>query len=425
MMKSWNTNLSVQLRIVNVGLIIVFFLFGHQLFAQDKNLDYYIAAGIANNPLLKDFQNQVANNNIDSQRLRATFKPQVTGVSYNTVAPVVNGYGYDAILSNIASFNELVNVDQTFIGKKNLQAQYGNINYLSDSLRNAKKVSEQDLKRTITAQYISTYGDLQQLNFYSDIHSLLSKQELVLKKLTENNIYRQADYLTFLVTLKQQDLQIKQLQIQYKNDFAMLNYLCGIFDTSAAMLDAPNVALQHLPDAASSVFFLRYTSDSLKLEHEINLINYSYHPKLNGFANAGFSSSFQYQAYKNFGYSVGLNLSVPIYDGNQKSLLQQKVRLLENTSADYKDFFTRQYEQQIAQLKQQLAATESLINDINDQIKYAEGLININSKLLETGDAKITDFVIAINNYLSAKNLLTQNNISRMQIINQLNYWNR
>jgi len=30
-----------------------------------------------------------------------------------------------------------------------------------------------------------------------------------------------------------------------------------------------------------------------------------------------------------------------------------------------------------------------------------------------------------VNNYLAAKNLLTQNNISRMQIINQLNYWNR
>ncbi len=424
-MKYQERDKAVKFRILHAGITALFFLSCQSLFAQNKNLDYYVAAGIANNPLLKDIKNQVANNNIDSQRLRATFKPQVTAVSYNTVAPVLNGYGYDPILSNIASFNELINVDQTFIGRKNLQAQYTNINYLSDSLGNAKKVSEQDLKRTITAQYISTYGDLQQLNFYSEIHSLMGKQEQVLKKLTESNIYRQADYLTFLVTLKQQDLQIKQLAIQYKNDFAMLNYLCGIFDTSASMLDVPDVTLQHLPDAATSIFFLRYRTDSLKLEHEINLINYTYHAKLNGFANAGFSSSFQYQAYKNFGYSVGLNLSIPIYDGKQKTLLQQKVRLLENTSADYKDFFRRQYEQQIAQLTQQLAATESLTSDINDQIKYAEGLIDINNKLLGTGDAKISDFVIAINNYLSAKNLLAQNNISRMQIINQLNYWNR
>jgi hypothetical protein len=58
-------------------------------------------------------------------------------------------------------------------------------------------------------------------------------------------------------------------------------------------------------------------------------------------------------------------------------------------------------------------------------VRYAQGLIDVNGKLLRTGDARITDFIIAINNYLAAKNLLTQNNISRMQIINQLNYWNR
>jgi hypothetical protein len=45
--------------------------------------------------------------------------------------------------------------------------------------------------------------------------------------------------------------------------------------------------------------------------------------------------------------------------------------------------------------------------------------------LLETGDARIADLVIALNNYLTAKNLLTQNTVSRLQIINQINYWNR
>ena len=425
MMKYYDSHTPSYLRTIKSCIVIIIFLFSNQLNAQNKSLDYYLAQGITNNPIIKDFNNQVSSNNIDSQRLHATFKPQVSGISNNTVAPVISEYGYDPVLSNIQAFNELINVDQTFIGKKNLNAQYTSINLSKDSVRNAQKVSEQDLRRAITAQYITTYGDLQQLTFYIDIHDLLNNQGAILKRMTENNTYRQADYLTFLVTLKQQELQIKQLQIEYKNDFAMLNYLCGIFDTSAATLDAPDVALQHLPDAASSVFFLRYKTDSLKLENEIKMISYDYHPKLSGFANAGFSSSFLYQAYKNFGFSVGMNLNVPIYDGHQKTLAQQKIRLLENTGEAYKDFFTRQYDQQIAQLKQQLAATESLISDINDQIKYAEGLINVNGKLLETGDAKIADFVIAINNYLSAKNLLTQNNINRMQIINQINYWNR
>ena len=51
--------------------------------------------------------------------------------------------------------------------------------------------------------------------------------------------------------------------------------------------------------------------------------------------------------------------------------------------------------------------------------------MKVNEKLLTTGDAKIPDFVIAINNYLSARNLLAQNNINKLQVINQINYWNK
>jgi outer membrane protein TolC len=397
---------------------------GHSI-AQTKNLDYYINRGLSNSPLLKDYDNQVFSNAIDSQRLGATFKPQVSGIANNSLFPVVNGYGYDQVLSNIISFNDVVNVNQAFIGKKNLSAQYNGFSLLSDSVRNAKKLTALDLKRAITAQYITAYGDMQQLNFYEDIYKTLNGQQGILKNLTENNIYRQTDYLTFLVTLKQQGLQLRQWQIQYRNDYAMLNYLCGIFDTSEATLDKPDISLQNLQNEAVSIFFYRYFTDSLILENNMAVLNYSYRPKLSAFANAGFVSSFLYEPYKNFGFGVGMNLNVPIYDGHQRLLQQQKLKLLQNTNADYKDFFARQYGQQLAMLRQQLAATESLISDIDEQVKYSEGLINVNGKLLETGETKIADLVIAVNNYLTAKNLLTQNNIGRMQIINQLNYWNR
>ena len=406
------------------ALLLLLFI-SNSLSAQTKNLDYYINAGLVNSPLIKEYQNQVAANVIDSQRLLATFKPQVTGISSNAYSPVVNGWGYDQALSNIGSFNEMINVSQSFVGKKNLNTQYKGFQLTSDSFRNAQKLTEQELKRNITAQYITAYGDLQQLNFYTEVNKILKDQESILKNLTQNNIYRQTDYLTFLVTMKQQELQMKQLQIQYRNDFSMLNYLCGIFDTSAGALDDPRISLQHLPDTAASAFFLRFKSNDLILENEIKILDYSYHPKLSAFANAGYSSTLLYQAYKNFGMGVGINLTVPIYDGHQRTLQQRKIKLSENTNANYKDFFTRQFDQQVAMLRQQLAGTESLISDINDQIKYADGLIKVNGQLLETGDTKIADFVIAINNYLTAKNLLTQNNISRMQIINQINYWNR
>ena len=69
------------------------------------------------------------------------------------------------------------------------------------------------------------------MDFNSQLLNLLSREESVLKRLTQKNVYKQVDYLSFLVTYQQQDLVQNQLQAQYKNDYASLNYLAGIIDT--------------------------------------------------------------------------------------------------------------------------------------------------------------------------------------------------
>ncbi|MBA3828573.1 MAG: TolC family protein [Taibaiella sp.] len=394
-------------------------------YGQSVTLQYYIDQSLANSPLLKDYRNQILAAKIDSQRIRALYKPQVTGTSNNFYAPVINGYGYDPVVTNNGSYNALLNVDQAFIGRRNLNAQFASIHLQNDSFSNTGRITEQELIRTVTNQYITAYGDLQQLNLNTEINELLKNEDTILRKLTQSNIYRQTDYLTFKVTLQQQQLQLRQLNIQYQTDYSTLNYLCGIYDTAYVTLSPPAITLQDLPDRATSIHFRQYSIDSLKLMNTITVLNYSYRPKVNAYANAGYNSSLLYQSYKNFGTGVGLNLNVPIYDGHQRKLLFEKIKLQENTRANYQDFFIRQYSQQTVQLRRQLRLTEDLINDINEQIKYSETLIKVDGKLMETGDTRISDFVIAINNYLNARNLLAQNNISRMQIINQLNYWNR
>jgi outer membrane protein TolC len=392
---------------------------------QQKNIDYFIQQALGNSPLLKDYQNQVLTNLVDSQRIRATYKPQVSGTSNSAYAPVIKGYGYDGAITNGGQLSALVGVNQALISKKYLGAQFETLRLQSQGIENTAKVSEQDLTRTVIAQYITTFGDMQQLNFAREVNTLLKKEENLLKALTESNVYRQTDYLTFLVTRQQQELSVKQLTIQLQNDYATLNYLSGIVDTAEALLAEPAVALQPLPEINQSVFFRKFMLDSLQLGNSRALVDFSYKPRVNLFADAGYNSTLTYLPYKNFGTSFGVNITVPIYDGHQKKLQYSKLSIAEKTRQGYKNFFTAQYRQQVAQLMQQLKATAELIEEINHQIKYAEGLINVNIKLLETGDAKIADLVIAVNNYLTAKNLLTQNNTSRLQIINQINYWNR
>lgn len=395
------------------------------LFAQDRNIGYYLDQALHNSPLLKDYRNQVLTNRLDSQRIRATYRPQVTGTSNNTYAPVFNGFGYDNVITNGGNLTAVVGVTQSLVSRKNLSTQFEALQIQNQGIENAASISEQDLKRTIISQYITTYGSFEQLTFTRETAGLLKKEEGILKTLTEKNVYRQTDYLTFLVTLKQQDLAVRQLDIQYRNDNATLNYLSGIIDTAAVPLQEPDVTINALPDPGHSVFFRKYTLDSLQLTNSRTLVDFSYKPKVSLFADGGYNSSFAFEAYKNFGASFGINITVPIYDGRQKKIQYSKLDIAERTRVGYKDFYKSQYYQQVAQLQQQLQGTEALIGDINQQIKYSEGLVNANARLLETGDAKIADLVIALNNYLAAKNLLIQNNVSRLQIINQINYWNR
>ena len=388
-------------------------------------LDFYLGHALQNSPLLKDYQNQLLVGQIDSQLIHASYQPQVNGNSTNIYAPLVHGYGYDQAISNGGDFTTVVAVTKTLVGQRHLDAQYQTIRLQNQGVSNAARISEQDLKRSVTAQYITTYGDLQQLGFNRDIYALLEKESALLKDLTEKNVYRQTDFLAFLVTLKQEALLLRQLEIQFRNDHGTLNYLCGIVDTAANFLTDPAIELQSLPDISSSIFFRQFHLDSLKLRNDRSLIDFSYRPKANLYADGGWSSSLMYEPYKNFGVSFGITLSVPIYDGHQRKMQYSKLDIAERTRSGYREFFTSQYSQQLAQLSQQLNATEELIGQINDQVRYSQTLIEVNGKLLGTGDAKIADYILALSNYLNAKNQLTQNNITRLQIINQINYWNR
>jgi len=393
--------------------------------AQTYSLDHYLEAAKNNSPLLKDLRNQIASNQIDSLRLRAGYKPQVNANSAGVYAPIVNGYGYSEAILNEHTLNALLAVNQTIVSKKNLNAQIETINLQSQSVNNLTRISEQDLKKAITAQYVTAYGSQEQVKFSSEVVELLTKEDDLFKKLTRSNVYRQSDYLTFLVTLKQQQLQLLQARLQYKNDYATLNYLAGIADTSMAELQEPLIQKATFAATYGGIFFRQYKLDSLKLVNSRQLIDFSYKPKIGIFADGGYNSDFMGQAYKNFGVSAGFNFTMPIYDGGQRKMQYRKLSLEEETRQNYKAFFDVQYHQQIAQLNQQISESDKLINEIGEQVKYSESLIKVDMQLLQTGDLKISDLILAINNYLTIKNLRTTTNISKLQLINQLNYWNR
>jgi outer membrane protein TolC len=393
-------------------------------FAQTKSLSYFVDSSLKNNPQLYEYRNLILSNSIDSQLIVAANRFQVTGSGNAYYAPVINGYGYDMTITNGQQLSALVALNKQIYNKRNLSLQYKNLQLQRDSLQVTSSITTKDIKKSVISQYITTYGDQLQIDFNNEVIALLGNEESILKKLTQKNVYKQADYLSFLVTLQQQKLTRSQLLVQYKNDYATLNYLAGITDTTTTALAEPDITVVKDQIYDSIPFFLKYKIDSLQLVNQRSKIDVGYRPKVSLFADAGYQSTFILTPYKNFGTNVGINLSIPIYDGHQKQLQYTKLNILERTRQRQKDYFTQQLTQQVRQLQQQLNAIEGLTDAINKQIEYLQTLIQVNGKLLETGDIKITDYVLALNNYITSKNLVVQNMIARYQVINQLNYWN-
>ena len=393
--------------------------------AQQNNLDYFVNQAIANSPLLKDFQNQILSFSLDSQIIRAALKLQVNGISNNSYAPIIKGYGYDEVITNGQQVSALAQVSKSFLGGKTINTQIANLQLQSQAIANSVKMSEQDVIKTVTDQYIVTYGEQLQLDFYNEINGLLRKEDSLLKKLTQDNAFKQNEYLGFIVILQQQLLTTAQLETQYKFDYATLNYLAGIVDTTAARLEDPQLNSKTFGDYTKSIFYQQFVLDSLKLANDRMLVDINYRPKINAYGDVGYNSSLLYLPYRNFGASIGLNVTIPIYDGKQRKLQYAKIDLQDRTRVYRKNFFFQQRNQQILQLMQQLNATDRLIDQIDKQIKYTETLIKVNEKLLAAGDIRLTDFILTLSNYFNARNLVTQNHITHLKIVNQLNYWGR
>lgn len=409
-----------------VLILILWFVVGaFPAYAQKNTLDYFVSNALSNSPLLKDLSNQANSNTIDSLLIRAANKIQIAGSSNNYYAPLINHWGFDEVITNKANVTAIVGVNKTWVSQKNLASQFETIRLATEGIRNSKKLSEQDISRTITAQYITAFGGREQVEFENEIYQLLAKEDTILKQMTMANVYTQTDYLTFLTTLQQQKLVLNQSKIQYRTDYLTLLFLCGLRDTSSVSLAEPDISVHQNVSSDRSIFFQQFAIDSMNHINARELIKFNYRPKLNVFAEGGYNSSLALTPYKNFGTNFGLSLIVPIYDGKQRRMKNEKIDIAERTRKDYERFFSNQYSQQIEQLSEQLKSTESLLSEIDTQIKYSESLINAHFKLLPAGQVRVVDLIMAINNYINAKNLLTQNKVNRWQIINQINYWNR
>ena len=155
---------------------ILFISIAYQGHAQNNTLDSFIEQAQTNSPLIKDYNNQILSTRLDSLLFRAALKTQVNFISSNSYAPVIHGFGYDGAVTNGANISTLVQANRNFFSANNIGNQLAAIRFQGRALSDTIQISQQDIKRAVTEQYIIAYGDQITMDFNQEIYNLLQKE---------------------------------------------------------------------------------------------------------------------------------------------------------------------------------------------------------------------------------------------------------
>ena len=387
-----------------------------------QSLEDYIRSGLKSSPLLYDIKNQKLAGKLDSLLLIAAYKPQINQISQVSYPPTGPGWGYDESITNGGNYSSVVNITKPLFIKKQISGQLQSLALISQGLKVNESITLIDLKKSITAQYITAFNDYGQNQFNHSLLDLLNDEVKTVKTLVDKGVYQLTDLMNLQVLIGAQKIMISQSYIQLTNDIALLNFICGISDPSEPRLIKPEISVRNDFSPESSPLFVQFRIDSLKNINSRHLIDLNYRPKIGIFADAGFNAIVPENIPHNMGTSFGINFSVPIYDGKQRKLQYDKINLAENTRSYLQRFYTSQYKLQHDQLANQLKLTENLINEISKQLSQQERLIALYRVELEKGLVRFLDFMAVVNSYSATQNTFLGSQMNRLQIINQMNY---
>lgn len=388
-----------------------------------QNLEYFINSGLQNSPLLKDYQNQIKTSVFDSLMVVAGQHPQINSNTQVLYAPFGNNYGYDNNITNGGMYSSLAGVSQYVFNKRMLTNKYESLNIEKTSVRNAAKISTNDLKRIITSQYLYTFSDYTERLFNKKVSQLIEEELQLMKQLVDQGIYKQSDYLSLLIEKQAQEIVSQQLQTQYRKDFQILNQICGNADSVPEKLELPAIQSTLQFDLASSPLLIQYKIDSLRIDNDKKAVDIRYVPKLNWFADAGFMASDPASIYRHFGVSAGFNLNFPIYDGHQKKIDYQKLDVSENTRQSYLNFNKNQLSVQVKQLNAELDDSKKVEENLKQQLKTINELVTLSKLQLNAGNTTIVEFVAVLRNYIDINRSYNQAIVQTLQITNELNYY--
>lgn len=390
--------------------------------SQSRNLAYYLREGLQNSPLLNDLNNQLHSASLDSLIIMAQRKPQVEGRSQLLYSPYNDHFGYDEVITDGGNYQAIAYVSQNLFTGKKTNNKYLALNYEKQGLNLSVRISSAELKKSITDQYLESYSVYSDMQFNISFLDLLKNENQVVKRFVENGIYSESDYLSLLVETGGQEVIITQLRNQYIKDIMLLNVICGIVDTSEVILQVPDIQAQTTGLISDYLILKQYSLDSLLIKNEKEALALRYKPSVNWFADAGILTSNPFNFYKHAGASAGVSLTIPIYDGHQKKIEEDKLTLREDSRSYYLKSTKKEYDQYYLRLRSELEGLKKVKAGLVSQSALSDHLVKSLKVQLENGNIKMQDYITAIKNYRNINRYLILSDIDILRVKNEINY---
>lgn len=420
--------------------VLFLFCFLHIYVNAQTDLSFYINQAKENSPLIKDNKNQSEASKAELERLKALYtKPQITFNAGVAVSPIINrdngktelqispsdatNYtGYDIAASNGGIYQGMINVNQPLFNAGKLKMASEQVLVANQINLNTIKLSEHDIEKIVGDQYVLCLQDLKQTDYIIQLSQIINEQKVVVNKLVENGLLKQSDLL--LVSIEQQTQQntLAMYKSIYRRDLMDLNILCGINDTSLIAIN--NLDLTISSSVSQSNFTEKFRLDSLNLLASQKNFELKYKLQLSAYANTGLNGVYVPTLPNRFGLSGGLNFSVYIFDGKQKSLNKKKTDILIKSTQSYKsNFITQNTIRKYKILAEISSLNDRMVISIN-QLKDYKQLLEYYKKEVITGQQSVVAYITTIKNLAALQRdyVLMQSN--KLLLINTYNYWN-
>ena len=429
--------LKMQLLKNYIGILILTAF--QQGYAQN-GIDYYVQSAQNNSPLIQDNKNQSEAAKVEAERIKAFYtKPQVTVSASYLFSPIIsadngkaefvynsNGadkyYGYDMATSNGGTYQGLLNVNQSLFNGVRYKTAVEQAMVGKQINENNIQLTSHDIEKIVTDQYVLCLQDLKQTDYLESLIKIINEQKTIVNKLVESGLLKQSDALLLNIEYQTQQNSFNSFKATYRRDLMDLNILCGINDTS--YIKVVEIDLKVNPTITASKFTEKYRLDSLNLIASKKMFELKYKPQLNAFANTGLNAVYLPTLPNRFGMSAGLNFSMYLFDGKQKSLNQKKTDILLKSTEFYKSNFINQNTVRKNKILTELKSLEERTAIASNQLKDYKQLLEYYKQELIRGQLSVIAYVNTVKNMAAVQRdyILMQTN--KQLLINTFNYWN-